>query len=527
MVALYGFWHCSQPCSASPYPSGGTSNLKAGRNIFRSSHILLRSDSAGQSQRQTHRAQEAQRYTYAARVLEARLANRNGSQGGPITSGPPYAVSSCRLSARASMLISSSMFYQLLYIHLYRPFLKYTRATSPLPSHVSPRKYCTQAAGAISKLFRLYKRIHGLRQICNIAVYIIHSACTIHLLNLPDKNAKRDIIHGLKHLEEMGECWTCARRTLRVLSQCADKWDIEVPDEAMACFARCRSRWGSMEPSASPASNTVLAAHALMFAQPAAGPTPPAVQTLVQHPRVRQTVPNSFHLPSNGYGSESYNTSSLAVDAFKPSKGLPLPQQSAADAFTRGDPKLRTANQVGQTRQDVWNTTQDSRRTGNNITNANTWPSTIGYSANSMPAQLFTGNNGGERNPINLVEDTQDWWFRDQSSLAMGFENWTDMDWSNFSNDLEANATAGVTSNNRTRTASQQQYPSQPDGADYGGDDGFGSSGNNASGIHSFDSGGGMGAYQQSSRGIAAARADRVSQQQQYSSSSHQSQRQG
>src|ERR1700760_1243459 len=139
------------------------------------------------------------------------------------------------------------MFFQLLFIHLYRPFLKYTRATSPLPSHVSPRKFCTQAAGAISKLFRLYKRTHGLRQICNIAVYIIHSACTIHLLNLPDKTAKRDIIHGVKHLEEIGECWTCARRTLRILAISAEKWKVELPDEALASFARARTRWRTPE----------------------------------------------------------------------------------------------------------------------------------------------------------------------------------------------------------------------------------------------------------------------------------------
>ena len=76
------------------------------------------------------------------------------------------------------------MFFQTLFIHLFRPFLKYTRATSPLPETVSPRKLCTQAAQMISKLMRLYKRSHGLRQIPNIAVYIAHAACTIHLLNL-------------------------------------------------------------------------------------------------------------------------------------------------------------------------------------------------------------------------------------------------------------------------------------------------------------------------------------------------------
>src|SRR5271155_2596148 len=125
------------------------------------------------------------------------------------------------------------MFFHLLYIHLFRPFLKYNPSNSPLPSHISPRKICTQAAGAVSKLMRLYKRTYGLRQICNIAVYIVHSACTIHLLSLPEKTAKRDIIHGVKHLEEIGESWTCAPRTLRMLSASASKWKIELPDEAV------------------------------------------------------------------------------------------------------------------------------------------------------------------------------------------------------------------------------------------------------------------------------------------------------
>ena len=104
-----------------------------------------------------------------------------------------------------SSILVMHMFFQLLFIHLFRPFLKYTQSTSPLPQSVSPRKLCTQAAAMISKLMRLYKRSHGLRQICNIAVYIVHSACTIHLLNLPDKNARRDIVHGVKHLEEIAE----------------------------------------------------------------------------------------------------------------------------------------------------------------------------------------------------------------------------------------------------------------------------------------------------------------------------------
>lgn len=144
------------------------------------------------------------------------------------------------------------MLFQLLYIHLFRPFLKYSPHNSPLPAHVSPRKLCTNAAATISKLLRLYKRSYGLRQICNIAVYIAHSACTIHLLNLPDKNAKRDITHGVRHLEEIADGWLCARRTLCVLSLQARKWHAELPEEAATVLARSDARYGRLGGSHEP-----------------------------------------------------------------------------------------------------------------------------------------------------------------------------------------------------------------------------------------------------------------------------------
>jgi hypothetical protein len=144
------------------------------------------------------------------------------------------------------------MFYHLLYIHLFRPFLKYNPSTSPLPTHVSPRKLSTQAASLISKLMRLYKHTYGLRQICNIAVYMVHSACTIHLLNLPEKTAKRDIVHGVKHLEEITEDWLCARRTLSILSLLARKWKIELPEEASTVLARTDAKYETFSTADAP-----------------------------------------------------------------------------------------------------------------------------------------------------------------------------------------------------------------------------------------------------------------------------------
>lgn len=135
------------------------------------------------------------------------------------------------------------MFFQLLFIHLFRPFLRYKQSTSPLPAHVSPRKNCTQAATTISKLLRLYKRTYGLRQIVNIAVYILHSACTIHLLNLPEKNAERDIVHGLKHLEEISESWLCARKTLAILQASSRRWNIQLPKDAEKVFQRMETKF--------------------------------------------------------------------------------------------------------------------------------------------------------------------------------------------------------------------------------------------------------------------------------------------
>lgn len=97
----------------------------------------------------------------------------------------------------------------------------------------------------ISKLLRIYKKSYGLRQICNISVYIVHSACTVHLLNLPERSAKRDIIHGVRQLEEIAESWLCARRSLAIIDVLARKWDIEMPEEASTVLQRCIAKFGS------------------------------------------------------------------------------------------------------------------------------------------------------------------------------------------------------------------------------------------------------------------------------------------
>ncbi|RMZ72732.1 Nitrogen assimilation transcription factor nit-4 [Pyrenophora seminiperda CCB06] len=270
------------------------------------------------------------------------------------------------LVMQAAHADKASMFFQLLYIHLFRPFLKYNPNNSPLPAHVSPRKLCTQAATMISKLLRLYKRSHGLRQICNICVYIAHSACTIHLLNLPEKNAKRDIIHGVKHLEEIAEGWLCARRTLGILSVLAKRWKVEMPEEAAAVLSRTDTKFGPWGE--------------------------------ISTPRVRR------------HTSASIKDRPSPIDQSSPS-----PQPYSMNMANVTTPQFlhqaAAANTTCSSTGPVLNAPTPTSTQGCQSVDA-------GTPDESSPSQLFGGVD-------QLLREGQDWIYRDQAQLATDFENWT------------------------------------------------------------------------------------------------------
>ncbi|KAL5387086.1 Nitrogen assimilation transcription factor nit-4 [Paraphaeosphaeria sporulosa] len=284
-----------------------------------------------------------------------------------------------------SMLVMH-MFFQLLYIHLFRPFLKYNPNNSPLPAHVSPRKLCTQAAAMISKLLRLYKRSHGLRQICNIVVYIAHSACTIHLLNLPEKNAKRDIIHGVKHLEEIAEGWLCARRTLGILTVLAKRWKVELPEEAATVLARTDAKYGPWTDvtTAKPAKRDTEAIEEEQ--KPTNADSSPALQPYGLS--LANTASQFFNRTSNDL---SMSTMQNSTSEAPPTDAVPVPMYSRAQRTSLTHPSPSVATPVS----------------------TNATPSTQGAS----PSQLFGGVE-------QLIREGQDWWLRDQNQLAFGFDNW-------------------------------------------------------------------------------------------------------
>lgn len=294
-----------------------------------------------------------------------------------------------------SSVLTMHMFFQLLFIHLFRPFLKYNQATSPLPANVSPRRLCTQAAAMISKLMRLYKRSHGLRQICNVTVYIMHSACTIHLLNLPDKNARRDIIHGIKHLEEIGEGWLGARRTLSILAIMARKWKVELPEEAATVLARAETKFGPQStdtPSPMARRPSIMTMMEPPEAQPPQRVQQPPKQPPSAWPRAQQAMLVNSAAPM--YGAVPFNTSQSAASPFN------LPPQTASEMRPTNYPSSHSTPYA------------NGRQT---IASADTPPGT--YTAATSPSDMFGGVE-------QLLRESQDWVFRDQAQLASGFGNW-------------------------------------------------------------------------------------------------------
>ena len=296
----------------------------------------------------------------------------------------------------ASAKIQISMFFHILYIHLFRPFLKYNEKTSPLPAHVSPRKICTFAATMISKMLRLYRRSHGLRQICNIAVYIVHSACAIHLLNLPEKNAQRDIVQGVMYLEEIAESWLCARRTLVILSVLATRWKVEIPTEAATVLARTSVKFGSytrkynfdLRTSSSPLSTSTSSYPTT------SSHTPSTLENGKTNVKLETT-----HLVGNGTATSNHDMDDITSAG--PQVVMEPVMPFIPENIPQGPSTIQT--HLGHINHPI--PTDFLSNTPMNMV--------ASYTGNSAPPVAWNG---------------QEWWLRDQSQFASGFGNWDTID---------------------------------------------------------------------------------------------------
>ncbi|KAF9765697.1 Nitrogen assimilation transcription factor nit-4 [Fusarium sp. DS 682] len=201
------------------------------------------------------------------------------------------------------------MFFHLQYIHLFRPFLKYSPNSSPLPPHVSPRRICTANAGAISKLLRLYKKLWNLRQICNIAVYM--------------------------HLEEIAEDWLCARRTLSILSVLARKWNCELPEDAAFVLHRADEKYGTYSTSDVPSPHSQAGASPLsdgglaMKPMGECNPFPPFNQAQLARPMQQHQQQQPQHQPQRSVTDAMLTSAPLSNPVLSQQQGMPLNRSDA------------------------------------------------------------------------------------------------------------------------------------------------------------------------------------------------------
>lgn len=232
---------------------------------------------------------------------------------------------------------------------------------------------------------RIYKRTYGLRQICNIAVYIVHSACTIHLLNLPDKDAQRDIIHGVKHLEEIAQDWLCARRTLSIISVLARKWKSPLPEEATAVLARTDAKYGFFSTADVPSPKSDQA-H-----------SPPA------------------HVPRTPETTDSQNTLMGILYGYNQPETQPSPN---IDENGSGEPPRMEYHRIPSTAA----ISNDAPPPSYPSSTAPSRPEPHGIATPAAP--LHPSAAAAPRMSPSTLFAGHDAWLRDQANLAVGFDNW-------------------------------------------------------------------------------------------------------
>jgi hypothetical protein len=279
---------------------------------------------------------------------------------------------------------------------------------------------------------RLYKRTYGLRQICNIAVYMVHSACTIHLLQLPEKTAKRDIIHGVKHLEEIAEDWLCARRTLSILSVLGRKWKIDIPEEAATVFARTDAKYGYFSTADVPSPKQEL----IVATPPSTNTSPPRATQPLPQMQNRARNQNQLQQSLYSYQPDNRNVGSNLISVSRPqniqntmspvSAQNPLQNQNGTNGSngigSMNTIPTSTLSSIPYPRHPYTITNPAPRST---MTPSNDFPRTnsgvTSEASGSMtrhvsPNTIFGG--------VDALVESQDWWLRDQASLAIGFDNW-------------------------------------------------------------------------------------------------------
>ncbi|RYO74908.1 hypothetical protein DL764_010652 [Monosporascus ibericus] len=228
------------------------------------------------------------------------------------------------------------------------------------------------------------------------------------------KTAKRDIIHGVKHLEEIAEDWLCGRRTLSILSVLARKWNVELPEEAFHVLQRTDEKWGGFNPSDVPSPKSVFTASSSPSTY---GATSPITKPEQYSPTSNQASPNPT-TPMQGVPGASGSPdmiSNLAGTNFQPI--VPGPRRAINNQATMGNSgplNMDGLNGPSWKQTPVMRTLPTYNQSYARVPNNNSMESSRASSRTSTTA---TPNSV-------YAMDGQDWYIKDSVNWQSSFDAW-------------------------------------------------------------------------------------------------------
>lgn len=119
----------------------------------------------------------------------------------------------------------TSLYYQTVTLHLFRPFLK----VDLMNSEISPRAIVDSCAEKVSAILDTYRSLYTLRRTSVLVPHIVVSACTIYLVKLPSPSAGPSLAQLLNDLKEMSVNHPLTIRMLRIVLSLGKKWQLDLP----------------------------------------------------------------------------------------------------------------------------------------------------------------------------------------------------------------------------------------------------------------------------------------------------------
>lgn len=179
-----------------------------------------------------------------------------------------------------------------------------------------------------------------------------------------------------------------------------------MPEEAEMVYTRIKNKWGLTPGAPSPMSPGTLAN---LTQQTTSQPISDLMSQNIQQQQSQALRQMSIAQYQTGLSAPMASSPADTNPSRRTSGGMSQPPSSGAE-LSRDAHRIRASTYLTQAQQDAWNAHQARLE----ATAAST---KMQGTAEPNAAKLFGGVDS-------LMEETQDWFFKDQNALAVGFENW-------------------------------------------------------------------------------------------------------